>query len=73
MGLCWTCLDRALVGRDQQEAMAILESMQACGDPLLAVQAKKKLMELSRGREKTMAKKIHHRRSRSPSRGEIQL
>jgi hypothetical protein len=47
MGLCWTCLDRALVGRDQQEVMAILESMQACGDALLAVQAKKKLMELS--------------------------
>jgi hypothetical protein len=35
-----TCLDSILSNGDQQ---AILESMVACGDPLLAVQAKKRL------------------------------
>jgi hypothetical protein len=43
-GICPTCLDSILANGDQQ---AILESMMACGDPLLAVQAKKKLTELT--------------------------
>jgi hypothetical protein len=41
-GVCPTCFDSILVNAngDQQ---ATLESMMACGDPLLAVQAKKRL------------------------------
>jgi hypothetical protein len=35
-----TCLDSILANGDQQ---AILDSIMACGDPLLAVQAKKRL------------------------------
>jgi hypothetical protein len=44
MGICSDCLDSALAGRDQQEVTAILESMMACGDPLLSIQATQKLI-----------------------------
>ena len=39
-----TCLDSILSNGDRQ---AILESMMTCGDPLLAVEAKKRLTALS--------------------------